>query len=97
MFGADIAKAIFVPVPVCAHITALRGIFTGSSAAEYRGQRRAFTRGGPIDGEALVAFLLFLVADAGTRGYALLLDAFRDQARSFGLPERAAFGCSDSA
>lgn len=74
----------------------MRDLFTGYSVTDYRRGRRDFSRGGAINGEALVAFLLFLVADGGTRGYALLLDAFRDQARTFG-GDPAAFECSAAA
>lgn len=75
----------------------MRELFTGYSVADYRRRGRDFSRGGAINGEALVAFLLFLVADAGKRGYALLLDAFRDQACSFGIGVGAAFNCSAAA
>lgn len=47
--------------------------------------RRAFSRRGALSPELLVTLLLYLVADAGRRGYQHLLDAFWDDARSFDL------------
>jgi Transposase DDE domain len=51
----------------------------------FRRGRRDFSRAGPLDPAFLVTFLLFMIADAGRRGYRHLLDAFWDEARSFGL------------
>jgi hypothetical protein len=79
------------------HFTFLARLFSGFSREKCRVGRRDFSRRGPIDGPALIGFLLFLVADAGTRGYALLLDRFRDEARAFGLSFSAALDCSASA
>ncbi len=50
-----------------------------------RGRRGAFTRQGPLSPTTLIALLLYMVADANRSGYRHLLDAFWDEAGSFGL------------
>ena len=47
--------------------------------------RRDFSRRGPLQPELIVTLLLYMVADGNRRGYRHLLDAFWDEARSFGL------------
>ena len=46
---------------------------------------RDFSRGGPLQPELLTTLLLYMVADGNRRGYRHLLDAFWDEARSYGL------------
>ncbi len=59
---------------------------SSEDSASFRRRKHDFTRCGPLSPEILVTLLLFLVADAGRRGYSTLLDAFWDECRSFGLP-----------
>jgi hypothetical protein len=44
-----------------------------------------FTRAGPLTPELLVTLLLFMAADAGRRGYGLMLDAFWEEAGRSGI------------
>lgn len=46
---------------------------------------RDFTRAGPLTPELLVTLLLFMAADAGRRGYSLMLDAFWEDAGRSGI------------
>ena len=50
-----------------------------------RRDARDFSRHGPLDPTLLTTMLLYMVADAGRRGYEILLDALWDEARSHGL------------
>ena len=52
----------------------------------YRVGRFDFARKGPLSQDFLVVLLLYLVADAGRRGYRLLLESFWNDARKAGLP-----------
>jgi len=45
-----------------------------------------FSRRGPLSFRVLVTLLLYLVADAGRRGYEALLDGFWDESRDLGVP-----------
>ena len=47
--------------------------------------RRQFVRGGPLDPALLVSLLLYQVRCGPRRGYARMLEAFWDEAHSFGL------------
>jgi hypothetical protein len=89
-YGADDGRAEFAKsenrTEVAANISFLSGICTPDAENSHRAQYRAFTRGGPFDVATLVAFLLYMTADAGRRGYALLLEAFWDDARGHGVP-----------
>jgi len=60
-------------------------LLSKESSEQFKTSRHAFSRRGPLSPELLVTLLLYLVADAGRRGYQHLLDAFWDEARSFGL------------
>ena len=62
------------------------GLLSSDESASFRVRRRDFSRSGPLSPEIMVTLLLFLVADAGRRGYQALLDAFWDECRSFDLP-----------
>ena len=61
-------------------------VLTASSAPKFRRGPRDFSRGGVLSPELLVTLLLYMIADAGRRGYRHLLPAFWDEARSFDLP-----------
>lgn len=50
-----------------------------------RSNSRDFTRAGPLTPELLVTLLLFMAADAGRRGYSLMLDAFWEEASRSGI------------
>lgn len=50
-----------------------------------RSKETDFTRAGPLNPELLVTLLLFMAADAGRRGYGLLLDAFWEEAGRSGI------------
>lgn len=52
---------------------------------DLRRTKRDFSRAGPLSPDVLVTLLLFMVADANRRGYRHVLDAFWDEAQSFGL------------
>ena len=56
-----------------------------SSTPSHRRDPRDFSRGGPLQPELLTTLLLYMVGDAGRSGYRHLLDAFWDEARSYGL------------
>jgi len=47
---------------------------------------RSFTRDGPLSPDFLVVLLLYLISDAGRRGYDLLLESFWEHARESGVP-----------
>ncbi|MEE9391852.1 MAG: hypothetical protein V3W41_05025 [Planctomycetota bacterium] len=47
--------------------------------------RRDFSRNGPLSPRLLIVILLYLVTDAGRRGYKHLLDEFWDECEDFGL------------
>lgn len=53
--------------------------------ADCRSKATDFTRAGPLTPELLVTLLLFLAADAGRRGYGLMLDAFWEDAKRAGI------------
>ena len=50
-----------------------------------RSRATDFTRAGPLTPELLVTILLFMAADAGRRGYGLVLDAFWEEASRSGI------------
>ncbi len=52
----------------------------------FREREQDFSRSGPLSLELLVALLLYLIADAGRRGYEALLDAFWDECRDHQVP-----------
>lgn len=52
---------------------------------ECRSSPTDFTRAGPLTPELLVTLLLFMAADAGRRGYSLMLDAFWEEAGRSGI------------
>ena len=61
-------------------------LLADDSEQTFKRSRAAFTRGGLLSPELLVTLLLYLVADAGRRGYHNLLDAFWDEARDHEIP-----------
>lgn len=50
-----------------------------------RSKATDFTRGGPLTPELLITLILFMAADAGRRGYGLVLDAFWEEANRSGI------------
>ncbi len=54
-------------------------------SAVFREREQDFSRSGPLSLELLVTLFLYLVADAGRRGYEALLDAFWDECRDHGV------------
>ena len=50
-----------------------------------RSKATDFTRAGPLTPELLITLLLFMAADAGRRGYGLMLDAFWEEAGRSGI------------
>lgn len=60
-------------------------MMSSSNAVAIPKGSRNFTRGGPLDPAFLISFLLYMIADAGRRGYRHLLDGYWDEARAFGL------------
>ncbi len=73
-----------------AHLKVLRDILEGADRAALACRAQDFTRSGPLSLPLMVALLLFLVADSGRRGYALLLEAFWGAAKGarLELPRR---------
>jgi hypothetical protein len=64
----------------------LSGLIQQIPDSRFRARRRAFTRGGAVTPEFLVAFLLFTVADGGRRGVSHLLEDFWEQSASWRAP-----------
>ena len=60
-------------------------MLSNSADARHRRNARDFSRNGPLQPELLTTLLLYMVADANRSGYRHLLDAFWDEARSYGL------------
>ncbi len=60
-------------------------VFSNSIDPRFRRDPRDFSRGGPLSPELLTTLLLYMVADGNRRGYPHLLEAFWDEARSYGL------------
>ena len=61
-------------------------MLSSGDSGSFRSREQDFSRRGPLSPELLVTLLLYLVADAGRRGYQPLLDAFWDECRTFDLP-----------
>lgn len=59
--------------------------FSALDDRSLRRDPRDFSRGGLLQPELLTTLLLYMVADGNRRGYRHLLDAFWDEARSYGL------------
>ena len=59
--------------------------FSALQDPDLRRDSRDFSRHGPLTPELLTTILLFMVADANTRGYDLLLQALWSEARDHGL------------
>ncbi len=57
-----------------------------AKSSVFREREQDFSRSGPLSLELLVTLLLYLIADAGRRGYAALLDAFWDECRDHNVP-----------
>ena len=74
------------PCRIESYYSVIRGLLSSDESASFRGRVQDFSRNGPLSPEIIVTLLLFLVADAGRRGYKALLDAFWDECRTFGLP-----------
>lgn len=64
----------------------ITSLLSTTATEEFCRTKRDFSRAGPLSPDVLVTFLLFMVADANRRGYRHLIDAFWDEAHSFGLP-----------
>ena len=67
------------------YLSKIAELFSKAPAGHFTRDRQAFSRCGPLSPELLVTLLLYLVADAGRRGYQNLLDAFWDEARGYGM------------
>lgn len=63
----------------------VRQLLEATWRKDCRSKATDFTRGGPLTPELLVTLLLFMAADAGRRGYGLLLDAFWEEASRSGI------------
>jgi hypothetical protein len=70
-------------------VTLVRELLQATWTKGYHSNATDFTRGGPLTPELLVTLLLFMAADAGRRGYGLMLDAFWEEASrsGIGLPQ----------
>jgi len=72
-------------------VAIVRQLLEATWRRDYRSKATDFTRAGPLTPELLVTLLLFMVADAGRRGYGLMLDAFWAEALRSGI----ALSCED--
>lgn len=70
---------------VGSHYSFISRLLSSTNLPEFRRRPRDFSRNGPLKPSVLVTMLLYMVADANRRGYRHLIDAFWDEARSFGL------------
>ncbi|MEK7413253.1 MAG: IS4 family transposase, partial [Planctomycetota bacterium] len=66
-------------------VVLVRQLLEATWRRDCRSKATDFTRAGPLTPELLVTLLLFMAADAGRRGYSLLLDAFWEEARAAGI------------
>ena len=66
-------------------VTLVRQLLETTWRRDCRSKATDFTRAGPLTPELLVTLLLFMAADAGRRGYGLLLDAFWEEASRSGI------------
>jgi hypothetical protein len=66
-------------------VTLVRQLLEATWRRDCRSKATDFTRAGPLTPELLVTLLLFMAADAGRRGYGLLLDAFWEEASRSGI------------
>ena len=74
------------PCGISEYFTALSGFLSTAESSAFREREQDFSRSGPLSLELLVTLLLYLVADAGRRGYEALLDAFWDECRDHRIP-----------
>ena len=63
----------------------VRQLLEATWRKDCRSKATDFTRAGPLTPELLVTLLLFMAADAGRRGYSLMLDAFWEEASRSGI------------
>jgi len=63
----------------------VRQLLEATWRRDCRSKATDFTRAGPLTPELLVTLLLFMAADAGRRGYSLMLDAFWEEAGRSGI------------
>ena len=68
------------------HFSFISSLLSSATSDRFRRAKRDFSRGGPLAPDFLIGLLLFMVADAGRRGYRHLIDAFWDEAGSFDMP-----------
>ena len=66
-------------------VTLVRKLLEATWRLDCRSKAADFTRGGQLTPELLVTLLLFMAADAGRRGYGLMLDAFWEEASRSGI------------
>ena len=59
-----------------AYYNSIAELVSRDDSDSFRRREQDFSRSGPLSPEILVTLLLYLVADAGRRGYQPLLDAF---------------------
>ncbi len=77
-------------------IEVFSSLLDAEAPASYRIRDADFTRSGPLSLKVLLTLLLYLVADAGRRGYEALLDEFWDECRdlSVSLPTESPISAS---
>ena len=68
------------------HFSSISELLSSEKGQIFRLRSADFTRSRVLSPELVVVLLLYLVADAGKRGYQLLLRAFWDECSSHGLP-----------
>ena len=66
-------------------VVLVRQLLEATWRKDCRSKATDFTRAGPLTPELLVTLLLFMAADAGRRGYSLMLDAFWEEASRSGI------------
>jgi hypothetical protein len=67
-------------------IEVFSSLLDAEDSTSYRIRDADFTRNGPLSLKVLLTLLLYLVADAGRRGYEALLDEFWDECRDLSVP-----------
>ncbi len=67
------------------YFTAINDLLSTPQSEKFFRRNQDFSRSGILTPELMICLLLYLVADAGRRGYKALLDAFWDECQTFGI------------
>lgn len=72
-------------MPLGSYHSLISSLLSTATKEDFRLNKRDFSRSGPLSPDLLITLLLYMVADANRRGYRHLIDAFWDEAGSYGL------------